>query len=103
MAAIGDILYLHDHETKASDKDIMRWCMVIAITGSMLRVAPRSATNPGPVFCPAEAMKRFTKDGWFSRWAISVPVAVADAAENIGQLREPERTQVLELFARRRS
>lgn len=101
MAAIGDILYLHDHDTKASQKDRLRWCMVVAIAGSMLRVAPRSTTVPGKVFCPAEAMVEFTKDGWFSRWTLRVPASVAASARNIGQLREPERSQVLALFARR--
>jgi hypothetical protein len=103
MAAIGDILYLHDHDTKVSQKDRLRWCMVIGASGSMVQVTPRSTTSRGPVFCPAEAMGEFDKDGWFKRWRRPVPVAVANAATNIGQLREPERSQVLALFARRRS
>ncbi len=103
MAAIGDILHLHDHDTKVSNKNKLRWCMVIGITGSMVQVAPRSTTSRGPVFCPAEAMAEFDRDGRFKRWRRPVPLAVANAATNIGQLREPERTQVLALFARRRS
>jgi hypothetical protein len=38
VASIGDIVYLHDLDTKASRKDVMRWCMVIGLAGSTTRV-----------------------------------------------------------------
>ena len=101
MAQIGDIVYLHDSDTKASPKSEWRWCMVIGFAGSMVRVAPRSASVRGPVFTPKELMPEFTKNGWFKRWALSAPRHVVDAARNIGPLPEPERSAVLALFARR--
>jgi hypothetical protein len=51
------------------------------------------------VFTAAELMPGFTEDGWFSRWALPVPTHVVDHAENQGRLPEPERSQVLALFA----
>jgi hypothetical protein len=102
MVQIGDIVYLHDHDTKASPKNVMRWCMVIAIAGSTVRVAPRSASRVGKVFTPQGLLAEFTEDGWFSRWALPVPRFVAEAAHNAGQLPEPERSRILDLFARRR-
>jgi hypothetical protein len=47
LALIGDMVYLHDHETKASPKDVMRWCLVVALMGSQARVAPRSIGAEG--------------------------------------------------------
>lgn len=102
MTQIGDIVRLHDSDTKASLKvNDVRWCMVISISGSMVRVAPRSTTVKGPVFTSRNLMKEFSKDGWFKRWALPVPRHVVDNAQNIGQLPEPERSAVLGLFARR--
>jgi hypothetical protein len=103
MAQIGDMLYLHDHDTAASRKPVMRWCMVIALTGSTARVAPRSTSRTGKVFTSHELLPEFTEDGWFSRWALPVPRHVVESARNVGQLPEPERSAVLALFARRRA
>jgi hypothetical protein len=101
LAQVGDIVYLHDHQTHASNKSRMRWCMVVARSGSQARVAPRSASVRGPVFTPAGCMPEWDKDGWFSRWSLPVSTVAVDAARNIGQLREPERSAVLALFRRR--
>jgi hypothetical protein len=103
LAQIGDIVYLHDHQTHASGKNRMRWCMVVAINGSQTRVAPRSSTVRGQVFTAAAEMVEFDKDGWFSRWSLPVSVNVVDSARNIGQLPEPARSAVLALFVRRGS
>jgi len=100
MARIGDMVYLHDHDTKASRKDVMRWCMVVAVIGSQARVAPRSSTVRGKVFTAAGLLPEFTENGWFSKWSLPVPAQLLDDARNIGQLPEPARTQVLGLFAR---
>ena len=100
MISIGDMLYLHDHDTKVSNKNVMRWCMVIAIAGSTVRVTPRSTTVRGKVFTSASLMPEFTADGWFKRYSRSVPLSLATRASNIGQLPEPERSQVLALFSR---
>ncbi len=101
LTRVGDIVYLHDHQTNASEKDRMRWCMVVAINGSQTRVAPRSSTVPGPVFTAAGTMP-FDKDGWFSRWSLPVSLATVCTARNIGQLPEPAQSAVRALFARRR-
>lgn len=103
MVQIGDIVYLHDHDTKASPKAVMRWCIVIALAGSTARVAPRSASRAGKVFTPRGLLPEFTEDGWFSRWALPVARHVAEGARNAGQLPQPERSAVLALFARRRT
>jgi hypothetical protein len=102
MVKVGDIVHLHDWDTTASKKDVMRWCMVVGITGSTARVAPRSASKSGKVFTSAELMDAFTRDGCFSRWSLPVPVSLLESVRNIGQLPEPERSQVLSLFHRRR-
>ena len=100
--AVGDMVYLHDSVTKASKKDRMRWYLVVAIRGSTARVAPRSASVPGPIFTPANLMSEFTRDGWFSRWTIPVAAVSIEAARNIGQLPEPERSEILALVRRPR-
>jgi hypothetical protein len=97
---IGDMVYLHDSVTKASSKNRMRWCMVIAINGSQTRVAPRSASVPGPVHTAAGLLREFTMEGWFSRWTLPVATVDVGGARNIGQLPEPARSQVLALFKR---
>jgi hypothetical protein len=102
LAQVGDIVYLHDHQTHASGKHRMRWCMVVAINGSQARVAPRSSTVRGQVFTARGEMPEFDMDGWFSRWSLPVSMAVVNAARNIGQLPEPARSAALALFARRR-
>lgn len=100
MARVGDMVYLHDRQTNASRKNRMRWCMVIARSGSRARVAPRSTTVPGLVFTPAGYLPEFDKPGWFSRWDLPVSTSLIDSARNIGQLPEPARGDVLALFAR---
>jgi hypothetical protein len=99
---IGDIVYLHDNVTKASSKNVMRWCMVVSINGFSARGAPRSSTVRGLVHTAAGLLPEFTRDGWFSRWDLPVPTLAVDNARNAGQLPEPERSQVLALFTRRR-
>ena len=105
MTQIGDMVRLHNADTKIS-KDPrkaqeVRWCMVIGISGSSVRVAPRSTTVKGPVFTSEKLMPEFSRDGWFKRWSVSVPKRIVDNAQNIGQLPEPARTDVLNLFTRR--
>jgi hypothetical protein len=102
VAQVGDIVYLHDKVTKASSKNVMRWCMVVAVNGSRTRVAPRSATVRGLVNTGAELLPEFTSDGWFSRWSLTVPTVAVDNARNIGRLPEPQCSDVLALFTRRR-
>jgi hypothetical protein len=101
MTSVGDVIYLHDIFL-GSPKDVMRWCMVVATTGSVIRVAPRSASQSGVVFTPAGLMPEFTRDGWFSRWTVVVNSTEADQARNIGQLPEPARSGVLTAVARKR-
>lgn len=102
MPQIGDIVYLHDHDTNASGKNVMRWCMIVAVNGSRTRVAPRSSTVRGPIFTPAGLLAEFDLDGWFSRWTVPVATAVVEEARNIGQLPEPARSEVLRITARRK-
>lgn len=102
MAQIGDIVYLHDRDTQASEKNVMRWCMIVAINGSRTRVAPRSSTVRGPVFTPADLLPEFDRDGWFSRWTVPVATVVVEQARNLGQLPEPARSEVLRITARRK-
>lgn len=102
MAAIGDMVHLHDRVTHASDKNVMRWCMVLAVHGWRTRVAPRSASVPGPVHTPARVLPEITMEGWFSRWSVPVATVDVDEARNIGQLPEPARSEVLNLHRRRK-
>ena len=85
MTSVGDVIYLHD-SLLGSPKDVMRWCIVVAATGSVVRVAPRSASVAGAIFTPAGLLPEFTKDGWFSRWTVPVDSVSAYSARNIGQL-----------------
>jgi hypothetical protein len=101
MTSIGDVIYLHD-SLLGTSKNVMRWCVVVASTGSITRVAPRSASSPGAIFTPAGLLPEFSKDGWFSRWTVAVDSMQADAARNVGQLPEPARSDVLRLVSRRR-
>jgi hypothetical protein len=101
MTSVGDVIYLHD-SLLGSRKDVMRWCMVVATSASVTRVAPRSASHSGVVFTRAGLMPEFTKDGWFSRWTVPVNSTEADDARNIGQLPEPARSGVLAAVARKR-
>ena len=99
MTSVGDVIYLHD-SLLGSRKDVMRWCMVVATSASVTRVAPRSASHSGVDLHPAGLMPEFTKDGWFSRWTVPVNSTEADDARNIGQLPEPARSGVLAAVAR---
>lgn len=100
---VGDVLYLHDvRDTGFSPKQVMRWWIVIAITGYTVRLAPRSASSRG-VAVPKEAMVPFTRDGHVPRTTATISMATATAARNIGQLPEPYRTQVLAQARRRRA
>ncbi len=79
----------------------MRWCMVVAIVGRTVRLAPRSASVPAAVFSPMSSKPEFTADGWFGRWSATADLADVQAAQNIGQIPDPERTQILALHQRR--
>lgn len=97
MIDVGDVLMLHDSDTGASNKDVWRPCVVVAITSTVAIVAPRSASVHGSINTPAEASSAFNKDGAFSRWRRPVSRPVADAAENHGQLAEPYLREVLSI------
>jgi hypothetical protein len=97
VIAIGDVLMLHDADTGASMKDVHRPCLVLAITSTIVVVAPRSASVYGPVPTPREASTAFNKGGSFSGWRRPVSRSVAEAAENHGQLTEPYLQEALAL------
>jgi hypothetical protein len=103
VIAVGDVLMLHDADTGASDKDVVRPCMVVTQSATIVIVAPRSVSVTGLVPTPEDASPAFNKPGSFSRWRRPVGRAAADQATNHGQLEEPYRTQVLKLHARRRA
>lgn len=102
MIAVGDVLLLHDADTGASNKNVMRPCVVVAIASSVVVVAPRSASVKGPVETPVGASTAFTKPGSFSGWRCRVGLAAALAADNHRQLTEPYRGEVLVLSRRRK-
>jgi hypothetical protein len=101
VIAVGDVLTLHDADTGASNKNEVRPCMVLAISSTIVVVAPRSVSVKGKVPTPASASPGFSKTGSFSRWRRPVGRVAAEAALNHGQLDEPYRSQVLALSARR--
>jgi hypothetical protein len=98
VAQVGDMVYLHDRVTKVSRKNVMRWCMVVARNGSISRVCPRSTTVVSAIFSIRGELPEFDEPGWFSRFDRPVPTKDVDAARNIGQLPEPTRTDVLDLY-----
>lgn len=100
--AIGDVLYLHDYVTHFSNKNVMRWCVVVAVVAGGIRVVGRSASRRGGVFTPAGVLPEFDRDGYF--WPSSRRISAKDAASarNIGKLPEPFLGQVLTQFRRRR-
>ena len=100
--AIGDVLHLHDHVTRFSNKSVVRWCVVVALVGENVRVVGRSASRRTGVFTPAGTLPEFDRDGYF--WPASARVSRSDAcrARNIGKLPEPYLGDVLAQFRRRR-
>jgi hypothetical protein len=100
--AVGDVLYLSDTVTHLSQKTVMRWCVVVAISGQQARVVGRSASCTRGVFTPARTLPEFDKDGRF--WPSSARISLADAARarKIGRLPEPYLGDVLAQFRRRR-
>lgn len=100
--AIGDVLYLHDHVTRFSNKNVKRWCVVVALDGNGVRVVGRSASRRSGVFTPARTMPEFDLPGYF--WPSSRRISSRDAASarNIGKLPERYLRQVLAQFRRRR-
>lgn len=92
---------MHDRDTNASQKDVVRWCMVVAIVGRTVRLAPRSASIPAAVFSPMSNKPEFTADGWFGRWSATADLADVQPAQNIGQLPDPERARILSLHQHR--
>jgi len=100
MIAVGDVLTLHDADTGASPKNVVRPCVVVAVGATIVVVAPRSVSVTGPVATPVAASRGFTAEGSFSRWRCRVSRSAAEAGINHGQLAEPYRTLVLALHAR---
>lgn len=92
---VGDVLMLHDLDTGASKKSVIRPCMVVAMTAAIVIVAPRTTSGSGEVPTPAGAAKGLNKDGRFGSWRCRVPRQIAEAAQNNGQLNEPYRSEVL--------
>ena len=100
--AVGDVLYLSDTVTHLSQKKVMRWCVVVAVSGFAVRVVGRSASCTRGVFTAAGTLAEFDKDGRF--WPASARISLADAARarNIGKLPEPYLGDVLTQVRRRR-
>jgi hypothetical protein len=101
VTAVGDVLVLHDADTGASKKNVWRPCMVLAVTSTVVIVAPRSGSVSGSIETPTGASTAFTKAGYFSRWRCRVSTPVAETAANHGPLAEPYLGEVLALNARR--
>jgi hypothetical protein len=96
--SIGDVLYLHDHITRFSNKNVR---------GSRARWQRRAgggslASRRNGVFTPARAMPEFDLPGYF--WPSSRRISSRDAASarNIGKLPERYLRQVLAQFRQRR-
>jgi len=102
VIAVGDVLLLHDCDTGASSKNVLRPCVVVAVGSAVVVVAPRSVSARGPVRTPASASTAFTKPGSFSGWRCRVGLLAALAAETHGQLAEPYRSEVLALGRRQK-
>lgn len=101
MIAVGDVLMLLDHDTGASTKAVRRPCMVVAISPAIVLVAPRSASVSGSVPTPIGAATGLNKEGSFSGWRCRVSRAIAEAAENRGQLAEPYKSEILAMQRRK--
>jgi hypothetical protein len=101
VIAVGDVLTLNDADTGASNKNVERPCMVLAIGSAVVVVAPRSVSVRGSVPTPETGSAGFNKPGSFSRWRCRVGRSAAEAAPNHGHLAEPYRGQVIALSARR--
>lgn len=85
--SVGHVLYLHDvHDTGFSSKSIMRWWIVIAITGQRVRIAPRSASTRRGVEVPETAMSEFTKAGRVPRYSMTISMRLALHRRNIGPI-----------------
>jgi hypothetical protein len=93
--AVGHVLYLHDHVTGFSRKDVMRWCIVTSIVGPSVRVAGRSSSREDGVPVPSTAMDEFDRDGWVPRPPLRIARADALAARSIGRLPSHYLEQVL--------
>jgi hypothetical protein len=101
--AVGDVLRVPDSLTGWSDDPGKhRWCMVVADLGFSVRALPRSASGGQGVFVPEAAMERFSEDGHFYDDPKSLPLSSLRGCDNIGQLPEPYRGQVLELARQRK-
>ncbi|HXV06311.1 MAG TPA: hypothetical protein VFP23_10450 [Solirubrobacterales bacterium] len=94
---VGDVLMLDDRDTGASKKSVVRPCMVIAMSTAIAIVAPRTTSGSGEVSTPIGAAKGLNREGRFGSWRCRVPRAIAEAAQNNGQLGEPYRSEVLAL------
>lgn len=102
IVTVGEVLYISDTVTHLSQKQVMRWCVVVVVTGYQVRVVGRSASRRRGVFTPAGTLPEFDKDGRF--WPASARISLVDAtrARNIGKLPEPYLGDVLAQFRRRR-
>jgi hypothetical protein len=94
---VGDVLTLHDADTGASGKNVVRPCMVVAVSSAIVLVAPRSVSVGGSVPTPTHASLAFNKPGSFSGWRCRVGRVAAEAAPNHGQLAEPYRAEIIAL------
>lgn len=101
MIEVGDVLTLHDADTGASSKNVVRPCMVVAISSAIVVVAPRSVSVYGTIPTPASASPGFNKPGSFSVWRCRVGRVAAEAAPHHGQLAEPYRAEIIALSARK--
>jgi hypothetical protein len=92
---VGDILKVSDQDTGFSTEAKSRWCMVTRIFGQNVRVAGRSASSTEGVAVPASAMDAFDRAGVFFRPGARISLSLALNCENVGQLPDPYRVQVL--------
>lgn len=92
---IGDVLMLDDRDTGASQKQVVRPCMVVAMSAAIVIVAPRTTSGSGEVHTPSGSAKGLNKEGRFGSWRCRVPRPAAESAQNNGQLDEPFRSEVL--------
>lgn len=97
---IGDIVMLHDLDTRFSNKAVVRPYLVAAIAGSSMTVLPRTASGSSGVWSPAGEPPGLSKDGRFVRVPIAVSAWLVREAQNLGQLPEPHRASALALFGR---
>ena len=92
---VGDVLEVADRDTGFSTDPKSRWCMVTRVFGQNVRVAGRSASSTEGVAVPASVIDAFDLDGVFFRPGARISLALALSCENVGQLPDPYKLQVL--------